>query len=98
MMIAQGPEFFFIDTIGKAAEFEIGIDFFPSDPRSDRQVYKSFDYDDAIHICINTIGSAVDAGAARLLFENQMNSISKSKSEGTIISIDIKRFKSMYCD
>lgn len=68
MMIAHGKDFFYIDTIRKAAEFGIELDGVPE--------LTSFQIDDAMDACENAIAYAADSSLADL-FGGRLEKIEK---------------------
>lgn len=94
MMFKSGNNFFYIDTIGKAAEFEIDLLDVPG-PRK-------IDAASRINACSNAISAIVDsyiAADARQYWLSGPGSQRPGKERGSIVfSFEGNRFKGRYCD
>lgn len=90
MLIARGKDFFHIDTVRKAAEFEITLDGAPH--------YDSFLIDDAKSACENGIAQVSDSALADWFFQNSIEAIKEKLDDGNRqYIIDIRPNQSIYC-
>jgi uncharacterized protein YecT (DUF1311 family) len=91
MLIVRGGDFFYIDTIRKAAEFGIELDGVP-----ERTV---FQIDDAMDACENAIAYAEDSSLADLFFRGRLDKIEKKIEQNrTEYNITVHHGYGTYCN
>jgi ATP-dependent protease ClpP protease subunit len=92
MMIVHGAaNFYFIDTVRKATEFQIDID--------GTNKYRGFSIDDSRNACENAIAIGTDSVLADWFFQNEIQKITQKKNkDGQVMIIDIRRHKDVYCE
>jgi uncharacterized protein len=92
MMIVHGAQnFFYIDTVRRAAEYQIEIEGAAS--------YKAFDIDDARNACENAIAIGAGSTLADWFFKNSIEKIGRKQIDGApAYVIDVRRPKGIYCE
>jgi uncharacterized protein YecT (DUF1311 family) len=91
MMIVHGKNFFDINTVRRAAEFQIQLEGAAN--------YRAFEIDDARNACENAIAIGAGSGMADYFFKNDIENIARKQIHGAAAYIiDIRRRKNIYCE